>query len=105
MLDPSDLERDLVAVLRPPAKVKSPREAYEQAAQRRFRAAGDVAFKNGWTFRAIARAAHCTVRQVIDCYEGRRNPAGWLFEALPPEGRAESIRQQIARLKGKADAA
>lgn len=105
MSDLRSIESDLLAAVRPPAKVRDPREAYQRSAQSRFRAAVDAAVAEGHSFRAIARAAHCTVRHVIDCYEGRRNPPGWLFDALPRCAQVEAVRHTIAALKGETHAA
>lgn len=93
------LERELDAVLRPPAKTVSRRDVWARSANCRFRAVVDHALAHGHSWRSLARDAECTVRHVIDCYDGRRNVPAWLFDAMPLDARAEGVRVEIAQLR------
>lgn len=94
-----DLLAELGVAIRPPAKTSSKRDAYCDAAKSRFRAVIDYAVAQGATFRGLARMADCSVRHLIDCYEGRRNVPAWMFEAMPSDARAEGVRVEIATLR------
>ena len=59
----------------------------------------DFAKDRGASFRSLARDAECTVRFLIDCYEGRRNVPSWLFLALPRDAHAEAVRLEIESLR------
>jgi hypothetical protein len=95
----ADLLADLGAAIRPPVKVASRRDAWSKSATCRFRAVIDYAIAHGHSFRSLARDAECTVRHVLDCYEGRRNVPAWLFEAMPADARAEGVRVEIESLR------
>jgi hypothetical protein len=89
----------LGAVVRPPAKVRTRRDEFARAALCRFRAVVDHALAHGHSFRSLARDAECTVRHVLDCYEGARNVPAWLFDAMPSDSRAEGVRVEIEQLR------
>lgn len=99
MSDVRSLEDVLASVLRPPAKVRSRRDDWARSANCRFRAVVDHALAHGSSWRSLARDAECTVRHVIDCYDGRRNVPAWLFDAMPAESRAEGVRVEIEQLR------
>lgn len=94
------LEDELASLARPPVKaLRDERTAYRESATCRFRAMVDAACANGWTLRKLARASHCTVRHICDCYDGKRNVPGWLLEALPREAQIEGTRVTLAKLR------
>jgi hypothetical protein len=93
------LLEDLVGAIRPPVKACSRRDDFAQRANCRFRAVVDYAVAQGASFRSLARAADCTVRHLIDCYDGRRNVPAWMFEAMPKDARAEGVRVEIETLR------
>lgn len=98
--DIAQLHRELELVVRPPVKaMRDQRSAYREQATCRFRAMVDAACTNGWSLRSLAREAHCTVRHLIDCYEGKRAVPGWMFEALPREARVEEARLLVDQLR------
>lgn len=90
---------ELAAATRPPVKVRSLRDEFARSANCRFRAVVDYAMAQGASFRSLARRADCTVRHLIDCYEGRRNVPAWLFDAMPCDARAEGVRVEIQSLR------
>lgn len=94
-----ELLAELGAVIRPPAKVRSLRDAFRDSATSRFRAVVNYAIANGHSFRSLARRAECTVRHLIDCYDGRRNVPAWMFDAMPSDARAEGVRVEIQSLR------
>lgn len=98
-LDVDALVSQLAGAIRPPAKAVRPRDAYAKRATCRFRAVVDYALAQGQSFRSLARAAECTVRHLIDCYDGRRNVPAWMFDAMPADARAEGIRVEIEQLR------
>ena len=94
-----DLVTELAGAIRPPVKTCSRRDNFARAANCRFRAVVDYAVAHGESFRSLARMADCTVRHLIDCYDGRRNVPAWMFDAMPADARAEGVRVEIESLR------
>lgn len=94
-----ELLAELGVAIRPPAKVRDPRAAWDERSRSKLRAMVDFAIANGWSWRALSRELGCTVRHLQDVYEAKRRVPGWMLEGLPQETHEQAIRIWIEQLR------
>ncbi len=95
------LDRELTAVLRPPAKCPavSRRAAWDARARSKLRAMVDAAVASGTSWRELSRGLDCTLRHLQDVYAGHRSVPAWMLEGMPDETHEHAIRLWIAQLR------